>query len=32
MKLFSISMIVTFVALAAVVVFQVLELRDLFAF
>jgi len=32
MKLFSISMIVTSVALAAVVVFQVLELRDLFAF
>ena len=32
MKLFSISMIVTFVALATVVVFQLLELHDLFAF
>ena len=32
MKLYSITMIVTFLALAAVVVFQLLELRDLFAF
>lgn len=32
MKLFGVSMIVSCVALAAVVTFQILELRDLFAF